>query len=184
MKNLRAIVPSLLLAALTASGCWLISGQFNASVELPTPIDVDSQVAIMGARVDLSTESAYTDNKSKLKDLADCALLGKLTNTGTGSLDVVIYMTPAASSLHTTMLQLDADPTKVQLWGPLKLAAGASRTVGWDESAGLFSKAGKGALLQEVKGDGEFAIYAVGATAPYKLKFEDGVAVVVIDAGQ
>jgi len=138
----------------------------------------------MGAPVDLSEESAYTDHKNDLKDLADCALLGKFTNTGTGSLDVVVYMTPASSPLHLTKAARDADGSKVQLGGPLKLAAGASRTVGWDESAGLFSKAGKAALLKEVKGDGELAIYAVGATASYRLKLESGVAVVVIDAGK
>ncbi|HEY2953883.1 MAG TPA: hypothetical protein VGK89_01395 [Candidatus Eisenbacteria bacterium] len=184
MKNLRLLLPSLALAALTASGCWLVSGQFLVSFDLPPSLVVNSATTIAGASINLNTISDYKDHKSDLKDLADCALLGKFTNTGSGSLDVVVYLTPAATPLLTTKSALDADGTKIHLWGPLKLAAGASRSVGWDESAKLFTKAGKAALVQQVKGDGQFAIYAVGATAPYSLTLEKGVAVVVIDAGK
>jgi hypothetical protein len=183
MKNLRLILPSLALAALTASGCWLVSGQFTVSVDLATPINVDSGTTIAGAQIDLNTEKDYKDHKSNLKGIVDCALLGKFTNTGTGSLNVIVYLTPALTS-HTTPALLNADATKVQLWGPLTLALGASKVVGWDESAALFTTAGKAALLSEVKGDGAFTIYAVGATAPYKLRLENGVAVLVIDAAK
>ena len=184
MKNLRLILPSLLLTGLMASGCWLISGQFTVSQDLPTPLDVDSQIVIVGAHIDLNTQSTYRDHKNDLKDLADCALLGTFTNTGTGTLDILVYMTPAGSPLHTTKVQLDADATKIKVWGPLTLGPGASKKVGWDESAGLFNADGKQALLKEVKGDGDFALYAVGASAPYKLRLTDGVAVVVVDAGK
>ena len=184
MKNYRLILPSLLLAALMASGCWLLSGQFQVSVDLPTPLTVNSQTTIAGAPIDLTTESNYSEHKNDLKDLADCALLGKFMNTGSGALDVVVYMTPAATPLHTTKAQLDADASKIKIWGPLTLAAGTSKTVGWDESAGLFDKVGKQALVKELKDDGQFAIYAVGATAPYQLRLDNGVAVVVIDVGK
>ena len=184
MKNLRLILPSLALAALTASGCWLVSGQFTVSIDLATPMNVDSGANIVvGAQIDLNTEKDYKDHKSNLKGIVDCALLGKITNTGTGSVNVVVYLTPALTP-HTTPAQLTADATKTQLWGPLALAAGASKVIGWDESAALFTKAGKAALLSEVKGDGAFTIYAVGATAPYKLRLENGVAVIVIDAAK
>ena len=183
MKNVRLILPSLLLAALTASGCWLVSGQFLVSFNLPPTLNVDSATNIAFAQVDLTTIGDYRDHKSDLKDLADCALLGKFTNSGSGSLCIVVYLTPGLTS-HITAGALATDGTTVQLWGPLALASGASRTVGWDESAKLFTKPGKAALVKEVKGDGQFTIYAVGATAPYKLKLENGVAVVVIDAGK
>ena len=183
MKNVRLILPSLLLAALTASGCWLISGQFTVSFNLQTPLNVDSATNIAFAQVNLNTIGDYKDHKGDLKDLTDCALLGKFTNTGSGSLAILVYMTPGLTN-HILKSDLDADATKVLLWGPLALGPGKSLTVGWDQSAKLFSKPGKVALVQEVKGDGQFTTYAVGATAPYSLRLENGVAVVVIDAGK
>lgn len=181
MKSLRLIASSVLVVAL-ASGCQLISGQYTVAVEMPTPLDANSVTVIDFAQVNLTLNREYRDHRGKIRGLVDCALLGKFTNTGTGALGVVVYMTPDLTQ-YSTKSQLDADATKIQLWGPLNLAAGASRTVGWDESSRLFSAAGKQALTREVKGDGQFTIYVVGSTAPYQLRLENGVAVVVIDAG-
>lgn len=183
MRNLRLILPGLALAALTATGCWLVSGQFTVSVNLADPMIIASANTIAAAQVDLTTNSDYNDHKSDLKGLADCALLGKFTNTGAGALDVIVYMTPAKTA-HTTAAALTADATRLKVWGPFALGAGASKTIGWDESAALFSAAGKAALVSELKGDGVFTLYAVGSSAPYAFTIEKGVAVVVIDAGK
>jgi hypothetical protein len=183
MKNLRLILPSLALAALTSTGCWLVSGQFIVPVELTSPLTVASATTIAAAQVDLNTNGDYKDHKADLKGLADLALLGIFTNTGAGALDVIVYMTPATTT-YTTAAQLTADGTKIKVWGPFTLGVGASKKIGWDESAALFGAAGKAAVLSEVKGDGIFTLYAVGASAPYAFKLEKGVAVVVIDAGK
>jgi hypothetical protein len=174
------------LAAVAVPGCWIVSGQFVVSVDLPDPMLIDGSTGtspIVGSQIDLTTESAYKDHKDDLKGLADCAILGKVTNTGSTALDLVVYMTPAATSL-TTPNALAAYSPKYKLWGPLKLAAGKSVTIDWDGSSGLFDKAGKAALLSEVLGDGKFTLYAVGSSSNYKFRVDKGVAVVVIDAGK
>ena len=57
MKNLRLILPSLLMAGLMASGCWLVSGQFTVSADLPDPLNVTSPVNLASAQIDLNTET-------------------------------------------------------------------------------------------------------------------------------
>ena len=184
MKNLRLILPSLLLAALMASGCWLLSGQFTVSVDLSDPLTVAGPGSLVSAQIDLNTESDYKDHKSDLKDLVDCALLGTFKNNSTtAGLTIEVWMTPGLTS-HATETLLNADATRIKVWGPLTLAASGSKKIGWDESAALFSKAGKQALVTEVKGDGSFTLYAKGTGSSYNFTLQHGVAVVVIDAGK
>ena len=183
MKNLRLILPSLLLAGLTASGCWLTSGQFTVSSDLVDPLNVTSPLSLFSAQVDLNTESDYKDHKDDLKDLVDCALLGTFQNNTGTAITLEVWMTPGITS-WTNETQLNGDNTKVKLWGPFALAGNESKKVGWDESAALFSKAGKTALLNEAKGDGAFTLYAKGTGGVYNFTLHHGVAVVVIDAGK
>jgi len=183
MKNLRLSLPSLVLAALTASGCWLVSGQFTVSKNLPDPLTVGGVTSLVSAQIDLTTESEYKDHKDDLKGLVDCALLGTFTNTLGTALSVEVWLTPATTN-YTTEAGLNGDNTRVKVWGAFNLAGNASRRIRWDESAALFSKTGKAALLAEAKGDGKFTLYAKGATAPYAFQVDKGVAVVVIDAGK
>lgn len=181
MKNLRFLLPSLALAALTATGCILISAQVLVSYNLPTPLNITSPDAVVGASVDLNTVGDYKDNKGKLKDVSDLALLGVFTNTGTGAVDVEVWITPTETNYT---LDTDVKAHGILVWGPLKLASAEARKVTWDGSAKLFSKAGKNALIGEVKGDGKFTLYALGGTAPYSFKLEHGVLVAVLDAGK
>ncbi len=43
--------------------------------------------------------------------------------------------------------------------------------------------AGKAALLEEAKGDGNFTLYAVGAAGTYSFTVANGELLLVIDAG-
>jgi hypothetical protein len=184
MKNLRVIVPVLLLAAVTASGCWLTSGQFVVSTELPDPLTVLGSTNLVSAQIDLNDQSTYRDHKSDLKDLSDCAVLGVFTNNpGSPAITVEVWLTPALTN-YTTEALLNADATRVRVWGPFSLAVGQSKKIGWDESAALFSKTGKAALIKEVLGDGIFTLYAKGTGPAYNFTITDGSAVVVIDAGK
>ncbi len=65
----------------------------------------------------------------------------------------------------------------------LSLAGGATRHIGWDESAGLFT--GRQVLLAEVKGDGVFTLFALGppGTGTSHFAVHKGQLVVTIDAG-
>jgi hypothetical protein len=183
MKNMRLILPSLLLAALTASGCWLTSGQFTVSSDLPDPLTVAGAGTLVSAQIDLNDEKDYKNHKNDLKDLTDLAILGTLKNNSTTAvLNVEVWMTPGLTTF-TNASQLTSG-NSLKVWGPLTLAANTSKKIDWDESSKLFSKAGKNALLTEVKGDGSFTLYARGTSATYDFTLTHGVAVVVIDAGK
>jgi len=183
MKNLRLILPSLLMAGLMASGCWLVSGQFTVSADLPDPLNVTSPVNLASAHVDLNTEKDYKDHKSDLKDLVEVALLGTFKNNTGTAITLEVWMTPGLTN-YTTEAGLIGDATGVKVWGPLALGANETKKIGWDESASLFSKAGEAALLTEAKGDGSFTLYAKGTGGAYNFTVQHGVAVVVIDAGK
>jgi hypothetical protein len=181
MSKLRWIVPTLVLAALLAAGCMLVSGQFIVSYDLPTPLTI-SQTAITHMDVNLNNVSTYKDHKSDLKDLADLAILGEFSNHGGAPVDVEIWMTPNLT-VHPDAADLAIDPTAVKVWGPLHLGVDESRKIGWDQSAGLFMK-GKAALLEQIKGDGVFTLYALGKSGSYTFHLDHGVLVAVIDAGK
>lgn len=183
MKLRLMTTAALLAAGVLVGGCPLISGQFQVPLNLPDPIDANSATAIAGAQIDLNNESAYKDHKDNLKGLADIALLGKFTNLGTGTVSVVVYMTPAITN-YTTTGALNGDTTKKQVWGPFSVTAGSPVQIKWDQSAKLFSDDGKQAILDEVKGDGTFTLYAVSSSGAYHIQITHGVLVVVIDAGQ
>ena len=182
MKTTHWILAGALLSSIAGTGC-IQAGQFNVSADLPDPLTGASATTITPARIDLNSESVYTDHKSDLQGLVDCAILGEFTNNGAGPVNVTVWMTPGLTN-HTTQGALTADGTKVQLWGPFALGTGATKVqIKWDDSAGLFDDTGKAALINEVKGDGSFTLYAVGATAPYSITITKGVAVITIDAG-
>ena len=183
MKNLRLILPSLLLAGLTASGCWLTSGQFTVSSDLDTPLHIAGPGNLLNQQIDLNSEQDYRDHKEDLKDLVDCALLGTFTNNSVTPITIEVWMTPGLTG-HLTEAELNLDATKVKLWGPLTLAGNESKKIGWDESAALFNSAGKQVLFNEAKGDGSFTLYAKGTGGTYNFTLLHGVAVVVIDAGK
>ncbi len=183
MKHLRLILPSLLLAGLMASGCFLVSGQFTVSADLPDPLDVTSPTSLASAQIDLNDQKDYRDHKSDLKDLIEVALLGTFRNNTGTAITLEVWMTPDLTN-YATETQLNGDATRVRVWGPLSLGSNESKKIGWDESAKLFSKTGQEALLKEVKGDGAFTLYAKGTGGVYNFTLEHGVAVVVIDAGK
>lgn len=183
MKTLRFTLPLLALAGLLSSGCILTSAQIMATYELPTPFPVANGPTFQAVDIDLNSIGDYADNKDKLKDVADLALLGRFVNkAGSPALGVTLYMTPAATS-HTDPAAVLADPTAVKVWGPLNLPAGASTTVTtWDGSAALFG-AGRSAIIREIKGDGRFSLYAVCSTGTYDIEIQKGALVAVLDCG-
>lgn len=179
MKHLRWIVPALLLG-LATPGCVLVSGQFLIDFDLDN-FDVSTSSTVTVEDVDLNTESVYEDHKEDLKGLADVAVLGKITNTGSTAIGVEVWMT-GASTAFTTPGQVTGGATK--LWGPFDIDPGVTKQVGWDESAALFTSAGKTLLLNEIKGDGIFTIYAIANVGTYSFDVDNGVLALTIDAGK
>ena len=178
MKNLRWILPALALA-LFAPGCILTSGQFLIDFDLPN-ITASSTTGVVGEQIDLSDNSDYKDHKDDVKAIVDYAVLGKFHNTGPSDIDVEVWMTRDLTSLTTGGA---VTSTGIKVWGPLKVPAGGTVTVDWDTSAKMFTAAGKQALLDEAKGDGNFTLYAVGAAGTYDFDVDDGSIALVIDFG-
>ena len=181
MRTCRWIIPTLVLAGALAAGCLLISGQFLVSFDLPDPLVV-TPTAVVCADVDLNTVAAYRDHRADLKDLSDIAILGEFVNTGSTAVDVDVWMTPDPTA-YTDAVAVALDGSAVKVWGPLRVAPGATTRIGWDASAALFRK-GRTALLGQVKGDGVFTLYALGGTSSYAFRLDHGSLVAVIDAGE
>jgi hypothetical protein len=180
MRALRWILPTLALAGALAAGCLLVSGQFLISFDLYDPITA-APTAVTPVGVDLNTVGAYRDHKGDVKDVTDLAVLGEFTNTGTTAVDVDVWMTPELTA-HTDAAAVGMDDTAVKVWGPLRLAPGETKKIGWDASAALFGN-GRAALLEQVKGDGVFTLYALGGTSSYSFRVNHGALVAVITAG-
>jgi hypothetical protein len=180
MKSLRWLILGLGLG-LIASGCILTSGQIQINFDL-NDASITS-AGLVAAQITLSEEEEYTDNKDKLKTLSDLALLGKITNNTALPLNVEVWFTPAVTN-HATETALKADPTALKIWGNFALAANQTKQIDWNESAALFTTAGKNALLKEAKdGDGDFSLYAIGTSGIYNFDVKNGALVLVLDAG-
>ncbi len=177
MKQFRFWASTLSLAALMSAGCFLISGQFSVVFEFDTPIQVNTATTVTGQLVDLSTVDEYNDNRDKIDTVSDLALLGQFTNNGPAT-TVEVWMVASPGAMLTTDSAIRAAGQRI--WGPFTLGAGETRSIGWDQSAQLF--VGRAALVSEIKGDGEFALYAIGSSAPYSFTIENGAMVAVISA--
>lgn len=179
MKNLRLWIPATMLAALMAAGCVLTSGQFIVTFDFPDPLTVTSPSALAGVAVDLNTISDYNDHKEDLKDVADLAIVGDVVNlTGTAT-DIEVWMVADPGSLLTTDAAVRGAGQKI--WGSLNVPGNGKVHIDWNKSAGLFT--GRKALIDQVKGDGRFDLYALGS-GTYSFRIEKGALIAVISAGK
>jgi hypothetical protein len=183
LKHLRLWLPASALLALVSAGCMLISGQFVVTYGFADhgldPLTVASPTTLAGVPVDLNTIGTYKDHKSDLKDVVDLALVGKLTNTAGSTSDIEVWMVANPTTVYTTDAAVRGAGQRV--WGPITLAAGASRQIGWNDSAKLF--VGRKALVGEIKGDGRFDLYAL-ASGGYAFRLDKGALIAVIAAGK
>jgi hypothetical protein len=185
MKNRRLLLLGLGLVALVAlgvTGCFITSGQILAHYALPDPFTINGDDGFERVYVDLNTVKEYDEHKDKLKDISDLAVVGKFTNTDGPGGGVLVYITAGNTAL--------ANPAAIiaggtRLWGPGTIgAAPATRTIGWDASAGLFSAAGKKILINEAKGDGEFTLYMIGTPETSNtIRVDKGFLILVLGAG-
>lgn len=179
MKAMKFVIPAVVLA-FAAAGCILVSGQFLVDFDLDN-FNVTNLSTFVKEDVDLNTNSDYNDHKNDLKGIVDIAVLGKVTNNGGSDIGVEVYMTPTTTNLPDVST---IKSTATKLWGPFKVKAGNTVTVDWNQSAKLFSSTGKTMLLDEVKGDGQFTLYAVGDAGTYDISVSNGVLALVLDFGK
>jgi hypothetical protein len=178
MKTLRIVVPVLALAALAATGCFLISGQFVVNYALPSPFSVVAGGTLHGELVDLNTVSEYSDHKAELKRVDDLALIGEFRNNTVTTASVEVWIVPAGT-LNLSLAQVQS--SGVQLWGPLSVGANSTQTVDWNRSATLFK--GRQTLINEIKGDGHFSLYVI-ANGAFDVTVTKGAVIVVVGAAK
>lgn len=181
MKNFRLWFPVTGLAALMAAGCVLLSGQFIVTYEFADhgfdPVTVTSPTDLLGVQVNLNEVSEYRDHHENLVSVVDMALLGKVTNlTGTAT-TVEVWMVKSPGAPLTTDAAVRAAGERI--WGPLSVGPNATVQIDWNSSAKLFT--GRQALVDEIKGDGRFDLYALGSGS-YSFRVNNGALVVVVSA--
>ena len=181
MKRGKWLV-SALASGLVAVGCVLTSGQIRIAFDLDD-FTTTTNTGLTAQTIDLNTESEYKDNKDKLKDLSDFAVLGEITNNLGAPINVEIWMTPTTTNYGTAAEVIASGSGAIRVWGPFSLAGNTTKKIGWDESAALFTSAGKTALLSEAKGDGQFQLYAIAPAGAYDFSVNKGVLVLVMDVG-
>ena len=185
MKKNRLLLLGLALVALAglaATGCFITSAQVLAHFALPNPFTINGADGWERVDIDLSTNKDYKDNKSKLKDIVDLAVVGTFTNTSGPGGGVEVWITPNNTNLQgPTAIRAGA----IKLWGPGSIGAtGSVHNVGWNESATLFTAAGKKMLIDEAKGDGQFTLYTIGTPASTNvIQVKDGNLILVLAAG-
>jgi hypothetical protein len=178
MHTLRNLAPVLALAALAAAGCFLVSGQFTVNYSLPSPLPAVGAATLTGVPVDLNTLGDYRDHKHDLKQVDDLALIGDFMNNGGSAAAVEIWLVPSGA-LSLQADQLAANGTR--LWGPLAIAAGTTEHVDWNHSSTLLVS--RQALIDEIQGDGKFALYIV-ADGAFDLTLTHGAVIAVISAAK
>lgn len=178
MKTLRNAVPMVALAALAAAGCFLVSGQFVVNHALPSPSTFQSAGTFAGVAVDLNDISEYSDHKGDLKRVEDLALIGDFHNNSGTAVNVDVYIVPAGTISLTPAQVLS---TGIKLWGSLSVPGNSTVSVDWNKSATLFT--GRQTLIDEIKGDGQFSLYAV-ASGAFDVTLTKGAVIAVIAAAK
>ena len=176
IQNWKVLVA---VVALAGAGCILTSGQILISFDLPNPLTVTNVTPVTRESIDLSTDSDYVEYKDNLESLADIALLGQITNNSASPVNVEVFFSETPTSFPTPD-EVRAGAKK--LWGPFPLAANETKTIRWDESAGLIDGAGRDALTAEVKADGVFTLYIIGTAGTFSFTVDNPVLVLVLDA--
>jgi hypothetical protein len=180
MRSGKFLVAAAAVVMLAGAGCLLTSGQILISFDLTNPVTVTNTSQLHRQEVDLNSIGDYNDHKDKLESLADIALLGQITNNSATAVDVEAFFTETAT-MFTTAAQVRSSAKK--LWGAFALAPSETKTIGWDESAGLIDDAGRDALIAEIQGDGVFTVYLLGPTGTFSFTVNNPVLVLVLDAG-
>ena len=175
-RKLGSSLAVLTLASLTLAGCFQVHKFI--SIAMGT-LSAENGQTSAGYFVDLEAESGtYRDNRDKFDDISDCAILGQFVNNGAAAVSGDVWIVPDATgpaSLDLAGVQANG----IKLWS-LALAAGETKTIGWNESAGLFTSDGKAALKAQIEGDGQFGIYVFGNTGTYDITVNDAAFAVVI----
>ena len=187
MRSLKGLA---LVLPLTLCGCLLTTKQLNIEYDLGA---VDGSKGLFVQQVDLNSIQTYVDHKSDIDKVIDLAVLGEVTNNlsagskspsllggGDPTLHLEAWMTTTPTNYGSDS-QVRANAIKI--WGPLVVAPGATQVIDWDTSAGLITQLGKGFLLQEIKGDGEFTIYLLGTAGFYDFTIDNATLVLTLEAG-
>ncbi len=184
LKYLRLTLPLTGLAALVATGCLLMSGQFLITYDFAShgydPVIMNSPLAVAGVLVDLKDFAAFRDNRKNLKDITDLAVVGTIANLDSSApVDISVWLVPKPEHGDSSIVTSDATvrATGKMVWGPLHLAASESKDVDWNTSSQLFTN--KQFVMDQARGDARFALYALGSNG-YHARISHAAIIAVI----
>lgn len=182
MKVFPRVCALIVLCAVLSAGCRIVSGQFFANHRLPNPLTIRS-TGFDVYPIDLNSIRDYQRHKHHIKKLDDVALVGRFKNLGGQAGAMEVWVTADDTRLP------DAAAVRAQavkLWGQYSLPAGVgvTRQIGWDESARLFTPAGKSLVLREAKNDGRFTVYVLGTAGTYQIEARDAALIMILSAAR
>lgn len=176
-RKLGLSLAVLTLASLTLVGCFQIHKFFSISMGT---LSAQNGATSAGYYVDLEAESSvYRDNKDKFDDIADCAILGQFANNGASAVSADLWIVPTDTAPVTRDLAGVQAAGGVKMWS-FALSAGETKSIDWNQSAGLFTASGKSALKAEIEGDGQFSVYIFGNTGTYDITATNASFVVIM----
>jgi len=117
-----------------------------------------SNGSLQTRHVDLSENSDFNDNKDKLKSIDAIVIVGDVINLGSEDLTAQVYI---SDNQYTTPAQVEANATRIFV----SPSVPANDTLHLDWTDGLSHMENLSAIEDQVKGDGQFYVYAISSSA-------------------
>jgi|SRR3972149_318520 len=160
----RPLLLSILTVAFVFCGC-IVSGQFVVVIDWGGFASTDQ--TLNSEHIDLTTNSTWNDHKDDIQDIVDVKFKVKIHNLATTAATGEVYV---SKDSYSTVAEVYAGGGTRILHG-IVVAPGATRTIGFDESAAY--RENLNTLLGLVK-DGKFYIYGVAENTPFSIEILSG----------
>jgi hypothetical protein len=113
--------------------------------------------AMQSRYVNLSDNSDFQDNKDKLKSVDSVVLVGDIINMGNQALSADVYISDYS---YTTPAQVIENGT--QIFSSPTIGANDTLHINWKD--GLSYITNLNSIEKEIKGDGQFYVYAISSS--------------------
>jgi len=175
MKHIFGIV--LTIAIMVAIGGCLATGQ----ITLFEPIDFGATTSteFNAYVVDLNENDDYADNKDKIKSVDGVGIVAVIANQLSSPARATFYISDDAT-LKTVEDVMDPDNATLVFISP-EIPGNTKTTIEWAEGFDYIMN--EEAIIDQVLGDGVFALYAIAETPPFNLHIK-GVVSVTLTVGK
>lgn len=180
---MRALLCGTVGVVLLVAGCVLDSKQVTVPYAMqPDSLVVSSTAPVVNCQVDLNRVGAYRSRKADITGVADVALLSDIRNNGLTFIRAEWWLTRDTTS-YTTFAEVRANA--VLLWRGPDIETRGTSSLDWNKSASRIESDALDDLLGEIRGDGAFTLYPIGAQTGTGFNFTvlDPTLVLVLDSG-